>query len=172
MSSAGVRERERDEGKPCKYAEAEFLVETEDSNDSQKEREREGVQGKREWGPMGSVIKCLQFYFSSFALSNLNDKWRRHRLQTSEGTGKRVQHASACPATLTLALTFCCLSREHVITLSRVQTARERENKREMREKNKDNAYRGSWQTLPSNLDRHLSSPVPLPPLLCLISLL
>lgn len=132
MSSAGDREREREEGKPCKYAEAEFLVETEDSNDSQKERE-EGVQGKREWGPMGSVIKCLQFYFSSFALSNLNDKWRRHRLQTSEGTGKRVQHASACPATLTLALTFCCLSREHVITLSRVQTARERENKRDER---------------------------------------
>lgn len=130
-----------------------------------RKREREGVQGKREWGPMGSVIKCLQFYFSSFALSNLNDKWRRHRLQTSEGTGKRVQHASACPATLTLALTFCCcLSREHVITLSRVQTAREREKTSEMREKNKDNAYRGSWQTLPSNLDRHLSSPVPHSP--------
>lgn len=45
--------------------------------------------------------------------------------------GQRVQHASACPATLTLALTFCCLSREHVITLRRVQTARE--NKREER---------------------------------------
>lgn len=81
---ARATEKEREEGKPCKYAEAEFLVETEDSNDSQRDREG-GVQGKREWGPMGSVIKCLQFYFSSFAPSNLNDKWRRHRLQTARG---------------------------------------------------------------------------------------
>lgn len=155
--------KEREEGKPCKYAEAEFLVETEDSNDSQKERERgRGRAGQTGMGANGVGHKV--FYFSSFALSNLNDKWRRHRLQTTEGTGKRVQHASACPATLTLALTFCCLSREHVITLSRVQTAREKEKTREMREKNKDNAYRGSWQTLPSNLDRHLSSPVPHSP--------
>lgn len=91
---ARATEKEKGEGKPCKYAEVEFLVETEDSNDSQSAAGTEGggVQGKREWGPMGSVIKCLQFYFSSFALSNLNDKWRRHRLQTKrdgrEGRGR------------------------------------------------------------------------------------
>lgn len=54
MSSAGDREREREEGKPCKYAEAEFLVETEDSNDSQKERERgRGCRAKENGGQWG-----------------------------------------------------------------------------------------------------------------------
>lgn len=73
-----------------------------------------------------------------------------------------MQHA-ACRATLTLA-PRCCLSREHVITeaspANKPATDRERKSER----KNKDNAYRGSWQTLPSNLDRHLSRPSPLYP--------
>lgn len=38
---------------------------------------------------------------------------------------------------------------------------RKQERREKKREKRKYNAYRGSWQTLPSNLDRHLSSPVP-----------
>lgn len=78
---------------------AEFLVGTKDV-DAETEAEAETEAN-------GSVIKCLQFYFPSFALSNLNDKWRR---QQSEGDCNVAR-----PATLTLALTFC-LSRVHVIT--------------------------------------------------------
>lgn len=39
---ARATEKEKGEGKPCKYAEVEFLVETEDSNDSQS---AEGTEG-------------------------------------------------------------------------------------------------------------------------------
>lgn len=62
MSSAGDREREREEGKPCKYAEAEFLVETEDSNDSQIEREGEGA-GQKRMGANGVGHKVFAVLF-------------------------------------------------------------------------------------------------------------
>lgn len=64
MSSAGDREREREEGKPCKYAEAEFLVETEDSNDSEREREREGGDaGQKRMGANGVGHKVFAVLF-------------------------------------------------------------------------------------------------------------